>query len=111
VNDSNLQNTPPADVSSDDLEFLQRLRANPALNLKFRQIMQHLEDEIASGGDANQAEMMVIEELRGLGQAMLVHWATSSHDEAIAKSKESEPNLSNHAKKNSGGIPPSDASA
>jgi hypothetical protein len=111
VNDSNLQNTQPTDTSPDDLEFLRQLRANPVLDLKFRQIMKHFEEEVASGGDANQAEMMVIEELRGLGQAMLEHWATSSHDEAITKAKDNEPNLSTHTKKNSGGIPHSDASA
>jgi hypothetical protein len=55
--------------------------------------------EIARGGDANQAEMMVIEELRGLGKVMLGHWAKSSHDEAITKAKVSEPNLSTHTKK------------
>jgi len=111
VNDSNLQNTPPRDISPDDIEFLRQLRSNPALDLKFRQIMKHFEEEIARGGDANQAEMMVIEELRGLGQAMLGHWAKSSHNEAVAKAKDIEPNLSTHTKKNSGGIPHSDASA
>lgn len=111
MNDSTAQNTSSTDISPDELEFLQQLRANPVLASKFRQIMERFEEEVASGGDANQAEMMVIDELRGLGQAMLGHWAKSSHDEAIAKAKDNQPNLSTHTKKNSGGIPHSDASA
>jgi hypothetical protein len=110
VNDWNPQNTPPTDISANDLEFLRQLRANPVLDLKFRQIINRFEEEVANGGDANQGEMMVIDEVRGLGQAMLGHWAKSSHDEAIAKTKDSEPNLITHTKKNSGGIPRSDAS-
>lgn len=76
---------------------------------KFAHIMDRFEQEVASGTDANHAEMMVIEELRQLGQAMLGQWAGISHDQAIAQAKEQNSALIDHTQKNSAGTPPSES--
>lgn len=111
MKDSHTQNNAPVEPSAEETKLLQQLRANPVMAEKFGQIMDRFEQEIANGTDANQAEMMVIEELHQLGCAMLGQWAGKAHDKAIALAKEQDPALVDHTQKNSGGIPPSELSS
>ena len=72
----------PAGSTADEIRLLEQLRANPLVAERMKLIMDRLEEEIAGGGDANQAEEMAIESLRELGQALLTQWAGRRHDEA-----------------------------
>jgi len=110
VKESDIPSNSPLQPSIQEAKFLQQLRANPAMAERFGQIMERFEQEIASGGDANQAEMMVIEELRHLGQTMVVQWAGRVHQQAVAQAKEQNPALTNHAQKNCAGTVPSEPS-
>jgi len=112
VNNSDPENTtPPLDLSPQEIKLLEQMRAAPVMAEKFRQIMGRFEQEIASGTDANEAEMMVIEELRDLGRTLLGEWARTTHDKAVAAARAGEPDLIRHSKKNSTGTPPLEPSA
>ena len=89
----------PAGSTADEIRLLEQLRANPLVAERMKLIMDRLEEEIAGGGDANQAEEMAIESLRELGQAMLTQWAGRRHDEAVEQAVEGDGQLVRHAKK------------
>lgn len=110
MNDSDTQNS-PIQPTPDETRLLEQLRANPLMAGRLTHIMDRFEAEIASGGDAHQAESMLIEELQQLGLSMLGQWAESTHRQSIQEAREESPDLINHAKKNSSGIAPSDASS
>ena len=73
--------------------------------------MDRFEAEVAGGGDAHQAESMLIEELRQLGLSMLGQWAQSSHSQSIQEARKEDAALSNHTKKDSSGTPRSEPSS
>ena len=106
VNHSDTQTTPPIEPTSEEAKLLQQLRSNPIMAEKFGLIMERFEQEIANGADANQAEMMVIEELRILGETMLGQWAEKTQTIAINQAKAESADLIHHKEKNSTGTPP-----
>ena len=97
----------PVEVTVEESELLEKLRANPLVAERIALVLGRLEEEIAGGGDANQAEEMAIESLRELGQAMLSQWAGKRHDQAVSEVREAQGDLTRHAKKNSAGRRPS----
>ena len=107
-NKSDSQNPAKIDPSADEIQLLQKLRANPIMAERISLIVERFEQEVANGADANQAEMMVIDELRVLGKSMLQQWAEKSHQNVIEDAKNKAPILTHHGKKNSTGIPPSE---
>ena len=97
----------PAGSTADEIRLLEQLRANPLVAERMKLIMDRLEEEIAGGGDANQAEEMAIESLRELGRAMLTQWAGRRHDEAVEQAVGGDAQLVRHTKKNFTGRRPS----
>jgi len=106
VNYPDAQNTTPIEPTAEEAKLLQKLRSNPIMAEKFSLIMERFEQEIVHGGDANEAEMMVIEELRTLGETMLGQWAEKAQTHAVDQAKAETPGLIHHAEKNSIGTPP-----
>ena len=99
VNHSDTQTTPPIEPTAEEAKLLQQLRSNPIMAEKFGLIMERFEQEIANGADANQAEMMVIEELRILGETMLGQWAEKTQTIAINQAKAESADLIHHKEK------------
>jgi len=58
VNDPDFPTSPAPVLSPEEVKLLGQLRANPVMAGRFSQIMDRFEQEIANGGDANEAEMM-----------------------------------------------------
>jgi hypothetical protein len=111
VNDSRPQTNPSIEPTPEECKLLCQLRANPAMAVRFGLIMERFEQEVAGGADANEAEEMLIEEMGRLGKVMLGEWAKSSQGKAIAQAKGGGANVTEHAKKNSAGIRPSERSS
>lgn len=101
----------PSDPTSNELELLRKLRANPILASNIDLVMERFEQELANGSDAHQAEQSVIEMLQNLGQNMMTQWAEHSCQNSEASSLEQDRSIQKHAKKNSHGKPPLDPSS
>lgn len=97
-------------VTESESELLELLRTNPLLARQISSLVGRFGEEVAGGLDANQAEMMAIEEVGQLGKTIIEQWAENTHQEEIARVKQDAPSLTNNGKKNSAGTPPSDRS-
>ena len=100
-------NDESAPITEEEYALLSQLRANPIAAKRFRSIMSRFEQEVASGMDAHEAEMMVIEEIQELGRSLLDQWAENTHKDTIEQARNDDPTLVGNGKKNSSGIPPS----
>lgn len=109
----NTSDTPEAPIqpTPDETRLLEQLRSNPLIAGRLTHIMDRIETEIAGGGDAHQAESLLIDELRQLGLSILGQWAQSSHSQSIQQARTEDSTLTNHSKKNSSGTPPSESSS
>ncbi len=107
---SDHQPTRDLPVTESESKLLELLRTNPLLARQISSLVARFGEEVAGGLDANQAEMMAIEEVGQLGKTILEQWAENTHQEEIARMKQDAPSLTNHGKKNSAGTPPSDRS-
>ncbi len=97
-------------VTESESKLLELLRTNPLLARQISSLVGRFGEEVAGGLDANQAEMMAIEEVGQLGKTILDQWAENTHQEEVARVKLEAPSLINNGKKNSAGTPPSDRS-
>ena len=97
-------------VTESESDLLELLRTNPLLARQISSLVVRFGEEVAGGLDANQAEMMAIEEVGQLGKTIIEQWAENTHQEEIARVKQDAPSLTNNGKKNSAGTPPSDRS-
>ena len=107
---SDLQPTRNLPVTDSESELLELLRTNPLLARQISSLVSRFGEEVAGGLDANQAEMMAIEEVGQLGKTIIEQWAENTHQEEIARAKQDTSSLTNNGKKNSAGTPPSDRS-
>ena len=85
----------------------QRLAARPQLRQRVETILDVLEQDLASGVTADQAEAHAREQVRALGQELLQDWAGRSAEQAARRARTEHPQAIQHRKKNSTGIPPS----
>jgi hypothetical protein len=79
----------------------QRLACRPDLLARLHQIVDHLDQSITDGSDADQAEARVIEQVRQLGYQWLTHWAEEANEHTQAQVPAQYPHASRHGKKNS----------
>ena len=100
----------PDALTESEKDLINRLRANPLMAAGMEEVMARLEEELANGANAHQAEEAAIEVLQKLGQTMLTQWATRTEAQELDGCREQHPKAHKHAKKNSPGIPPSETS-
>ena len=93
--------------TSDELELLAQLRANPHLAVGVGELIQRLGAEEGRGANAHEIEMVLREELQKLGQLSLKQWAQAACDRSVSEAQSEDPSLGRHEKKGSGGIAPS----
>jgi len=108
VNTLSEYNDESAPTTEEEFALLSQLRANPIAAKRFHAIMNRFEQEVASGMDAHEAEMMVIDEIQQLGRSLLDQWAENTHEDTIEQARYDDPSLVGNGKKNSSGIPPSE---
>lgn len=97
------------DLRKEDIEFVHRLRNHPRLRAYFDEMLETAELKNESIKTADDAEDLVVAQIRKTGQEMLRTWAQGTHDrmclDALAQSK-----TRTHQKKRSSGTPHSETS-
>lgn len=87
-----------------------RLAKSPRVYQRLHQIADSMEEAIASGMTADEAEEMAIKQVNELGNAMIGDWAQAQEQISVKKAQEKDPSLTRDTKKNSGGTPPTGSS-
>ena len=90
-----------------DEELLTRLEAHPEIRERLEATLLAVADEQGELGDADAAEMKLIDEMRRLGHASLSAWAQRKA-EREAERRQAAPGVWREGKKNSAGTPPSE---
>jgi hypothetical protein len=92
-----LPNQKPNTESSLDQRFANR----PHLRRRLLGIADLIDQAVAEGCTAHEAEARAIEQIRKLGNEVLSDWAEKAEADAVAKAREQNPKLRPYRKKNS----------
>ena len=66
---------------------------------RLQQIADEMDQAIANGATADEAEAMAIEQLRNLGGEMLTDWAEAKQQQAVEQVQAAQPKSIKHIKK------------
>jgi hypothetical protein len=89
----------PTDPNAPEQSLDQRYADRPQLRRRLLRIADMIDQAIAEGCTADQAEARAIEQIRQLGNEVLTDWARRSEQDAVAKAQASEPKLQPYRKK------------
>jgi CheY-specific phosphatase CheX len=67
---------------------------------QMHRIADEMEQAIASGMTADEAEEMAIKRINELGRAMLTDWAKARHEQSVEEVRQEKPSAIRDAKKN-----------
>lgn len=73
----------------------------PHLRERLLEIARMIDESVAQGCTAHEAEARAIEEIRQLGNAILSEWAGKSESAAVTKARAQDPRLQPYRKKKS----------
>lgn len=79
----------------------QRFATRPHLRRRLLMIADMIDQAVAEGCTAHEAEARAIEQIRKLGQAVLKDWAEKAEPQFRQQAKASNPKLIDYGKKNS----------
>ncbi len=79
----------------------QRFANRPRLRQRLLSIADLIDQSVAEGCTAHEAEARAIEQIRKLGNELLTDWAEKSEQDARLKAQEKNPKLIHYGKKNS----------
>lgn len=96
-----MNDEPNKKPSSESLDS--RLSKFPEMYDQFQRITDQLEESIARGMTADEAEEIAIQHINQIGKAWLADWAKAQQQRAIAEVKKEFPNAIKNVKKNSDG--------
>jgi hypothetical protein len=71
----------------------------PHVRQRLLEIADMIEELVAQGCTAHEAEARAIEEIRKLGNGILTEWAEKSESAAVAKARANDPKLQAYRKK------------
>ena len=77
----------------------ERFADKPHVRRRLLEIADLIDQLVAQGCTAHEAEARAIEELRKLGQGILTEWAEKSESAAVAKARAQDPTLQPYRKK------------
>jgi hypothetical protein len=77
----------------------QRLAKHPHMYEQLHRITDQMEQAIANGATADQAEEMAIQQINELGRAMLTDWAKARQERALEEVRREKPEAIRDAKK------------
>lgn len=89
-----LSNTSKSKVSLDA-----RFASRPHVHARLHAIADMMDEAIAGGGTADEAEEMAMEQLRELGGDVLTDWAQQKQAECIRQAQKENPSAIRHIKK------------
>ena len=78
----------------------ERFAKHPQMYQQLQRISELMEEAIANGATADQAEAMAIKQINELGRALLGDWAQARHDHSVAEIKKEIPGTIRDSKKN-----------
>ena len=78
----------------------ERFSKHPEMYEQMHQIADEMEQAIASGMPADEAEEMAIKRINALGRAMLTDWARARHDRSVEEVRQEKPSTIRDSKKN-----------
>jgi hypothetical protein len=77
----------------------ERFARHPHMYEQMQRIADMMEQAIANGATADEAEEMAIKQINELGRAMLSDWAKAKHDQSVADVKKENPSAIRNVKK------------
>lgn len=77
----------------------QRLAKHPLMYEQLQRITDQMEQAIANGITADEAEEMAIKEIKELGRALLTDWAKARQERAMDEVRREEPEAIRDSKK------------
>jgi hypothetical protein len=93
-----MKNEPRKSKNQQSLD--ERFSKHPEMYQQMHQIADEMEQAIASGMTADQAEEMAIKRINQLGRAMLSDWARAQHQRSVQQVREEKPSSIRDSKKN-----------
>lgn len=77
----------------------ERFANRPHTYERLHQIADMMEQAIADGASADEAEALAVEQIRRLGGELLRDWAEARHDQAVEQARLKQPGAQKHKKK------------
>lgn len=94
-----MQNELLSDQSNQHQSLDQRFAHRPRLRQRLLSIADMIDQAVAEGCTAHEAEARAIKQIRQLGNELLTDWAEKSEQEALRKAQEKDPKLIYYGKK------------
>ncbi len=82
-----------------DLSLDDRFASRPHVYARLQKIADMMDQAIAQGATADEAEAMAMEQLQQLGQDWLSDWAQSKHSQSVQAAQQAHPSAIKHIKK------------
>jgi hypothetical protein len=95
-------------MSDKKLPLQERMEQYPYLRSRFESIMDIVEDTSASVDTADEAEQLLIDEIREMGKEALHDWAVGKEVEKVTELMDKKDGIKKHSKKKFPGTPPSE---
>jgi len=93
-----MKSEPRRSQSQESLD--KRFSKHPEMYEQMHRIADEMEQAIAGGMTADEAEEMAIKRINELGRAMLTDWARARHDRSVEEVREQTPSVIRDSKKN-----------
>ena len=77
----------------------ERFARHPHMYEQMQRIADQMEQAIANGATADEAEEMAIKQINELGRAMLTDWAKAQHERSVQEAKKQTPSAIRDSKK------------
>lgn len=100
-------NHEPSDSTSNSRSLEQRLATRPHVLARFHSIADLMDQALAEGCTADEAEARAIQELQALGRELLGDWAEEKQAYSLQRARRQHPAASKHIKKKQPGTRPS----
>ena len=81
----------------------QRLARRPHVLARFHLIADMMDQAVAAGCTADEAETRAIEQVQHLGRELLGDWAQEQQEGSLARARDQHPQATKHIKKKSAG--------
>jgi len=78
----------------------ERFSKHPHMYEQMQRIGDMMEEAIANGATADEAESMAIKQINDLGRALLTDWAITKHQQSVHDVKKEVPGVIRNSKKN-----------
>jgi len=84
------KNVPPATLSAQELQLIERLREHPDLMERFQSILELSANTAGRVKSADEVEGLLIEEMRRLGNTTMGDWAMSAEKRLAEQLKQKD---------------------